>query len=284
MSPFVSPIVCAETLIEDLRVDQPRPVYPALVTSDASGSLVPHFRPLVLRDVLDANNGLQGCVPTQTHVVIDEHDDILHITEPGTPTYTAAIHLTGHVRMTDDTRRWSLAPEQPHWGAARTGSLGTVATPDRRIESAFVTAPVDVEQLDPEQWVTVAERRIVPARRQLLIVKAGAVALFEPQHHRDDQPENLDDDEAWLPRCYHCGRDLLDSGSIPGMPYPMPDDSNPWCPQHTDPSGRARPCAATWALHNYTTGAVMDPADEGFARHRAEQSTLARKIRAQRGF
>lgn len=260
-------------------------MFPALATTDSYGKLVPFFRPLVLRDVLDDYARRRRDVHTGTHVLVDDHDDILHITEPDTPTYTAPISGTGHVALADSAHRWSLATDQPYWAAARTGSLAIVATPDGEVAASFVTAATDIEQLDPTQWVTVAEHLIVPARRQLIIVTAGNVALFEPQHHRDDQPEDCAEDEEWLPFCYHCGQPLLDPGSIPGMPYPMADGpANPWCPQHPDPSPRARPCAATWALRNYTTGAVIRPGDEGFARHHAEQAMLAQQMRASNGF
>jgi hypothetical protein len=134
----------------------------------------------------------------------------------------------------------------------------------------YVQAPPDVEQADPDRWVVVGARRIVPARLHQVIVKAGQVALYEDQSDAYDAcPADLGDDEEWLPYCRHCGRPLITD--VPGMYYPFPDERPYACPRHPD-RARPRPCAAAWELSNFTTGRNVRPGPDFEQRRQAART------------
>jgi hypothetical protein len=151
-----------------------------------------------------------------------------------------------------DPAHWTRADNQPAPLPDDTATaLAVLSAPGSwGREETYVRVAHDVERLDPVTWVTVAALWTVPARRGLLIVPAGLVALYEPEIDRGFPPREFAEGQAWLPECQRCAEPLFDSGSVPGMYYPQPDlgpDESPWCPQHPD-TDRPRPHAVAWRL------------------------------------
>ncbi|WP_309115990.1 hypothetical protein [Saccharothrix sp.] len=239
-----SPITFGEVLVFDRSLPGTTRTFPALLHygSEKAGtdrdSLVmrPAFRPEVLHEVVADRAARTG------HAV---------------PADIADWERCGpHHILVPDPAGWELVPDQPRRSPTfREDPLAVVDIPDLDL-GCYVRAPADVEQRDPAEWVVVAA--IMYRQTALIIVPAGRVALFEPELDEDRRPAVLTAEEDWYPRCRHCGRALYVPGEQPGMLYPAPaeDEDRPWCAARYD-SDRRRPCAATYMLYHYETGAVI---------------------------
>ncbi|KAA2247183.1 hypothetical protein F0L68_40410 [Solihabitans fulvus] len=98
-------------------------------------------------------------------------------------------------------------------------ALATVASENGELTERFVYAPPDVERRPLRELVEVRRCGDDTALR----VTAGLVALYAPAIAEDDAPEDMDDDESWLPWCVFCDETLTHPDEHGAGPYPTPD-------------------------------------------------------------
>jgi hypothetical protein len=264
--PFVPPVAGAEVLLHHPALPAPMHVVPALPPDPAGGwgRSGWTFRPGVAAFLLDALAGRLHADRRTDYRYENVYAD--GVEEPGV---AVLIEPTGHEtvmpRISADLPHcppppavtdvladelWSVADQQPTpvSGDRADTVLAVLTAPDgRQVEELYVEVSPNVEQLDPGLWISVAARWCAPARRGLLVVPAGLVAVYE-QADAEPEPEVFADNEGWLAFCRHCDESLFDPSCQPGMYYPQPDCGPGdvfWCPDHPR-RDRHRPHAATW--------------------------------------
>jgi hypothetical protein len=243
-------VVAREVLVTDANLGEPRPLFPALMV-DYRHKWTPSFRPEILAQVHDAHAGRLGSAERTTltyrHTPDNDHGFVVDLLHPDGEIMT--VNTASEVRYASPEHsvvgrsKWALVDDKPIPLSTDT-CLAILSLNGTAIED-YVDARSDVEDLDPDTWVQVKARWIVPARVGVLIVQTGDVALYEPTVGENDVPTDLGEGEEWWPQCRYCGEPLFDPGSIPGMLYPHADAPEPWCKENPR-KDRLRPHAAMW--------------------------------------